>query len=699
MNTISMNFISLVGETVRVLHPDGGVVEVRILNTQSGTVAGYFDVPETLAQAVMPWNGKTSIYFTVNPVRPDLMARGNNRLVKRARLTTKDEDVIERRWFLLDLDPKSPPGVSATEAELTAALARRDEIVAWLRDAGWPEPILAMSGNGGHGLWPVHLPNTPEITELFKAALKALGRRFSDASVKVDESVFNAARIWKLYGTVACKGDPVPERPHRQSFIEKIPEPLVLVGLDQLGRIASLASEPVRPMYSIPRTEAVLDLAEIFREHGWYLRELSGTKHAVRCPWANEHSMDSGITETVIFDLRGAGGAWGFKCMHAHCAVRTIKDVYALLQGQDGRAEGQDSFFPHKSQIGKETNFRPVKAADLLAYEPEPVIWIWEPFIPEGALALLVGYTKNGKTTFAYALAVAVAQGHPFLDFPTKQGGVLILAVEEHPRDVERRLRRFGMQPEDPLHVHAGRLDNSLNTLREIREFIITNGIGLVILDTLARYWNITDENDNSMVVRLVSPLLDLARETGVAMLLVHHERKTGGEDGRAIRGGSALLGLVDQALLLDRRQGGESTQRVLRTLGRYDETPRELILALVGDEYLKLGSPEELDLEAARRKVWEALSEEPRDVKTLAHESGLKDKQVRKALEALGDRVIRESEGKKNNPYTYRRATPNSIRSQSTSIWEETNSSPERVGIKVPEVDDHTEATEEEWP
>ena len=28
---------------------------------------------------------------------------------------------------------------------------------------------------------------------------------------------FNPARIWKLYGTLAAKGDPTPERPHRLS--------------------------------------------------------------------------------------------------------------------------------------------------------------------------------------------------------------------------------------------------------------------------------------------------------------------------------------------------------------------------------------------------------------------------------------------------------------------------------------------------
>lgn len=94
-----------------------------------------------------------------------------------------------------------------------------------------------------------------------------------------------------------------------------------------------------------------------------------------------------------------------------------------------------------------DTNFRPLPVADLLSLEPKPVRWVWEPFLPEGGLALLVAFMKVGKTTFAYALAAAVAQGRPFLGFPTKRGGVLLLALEEHPRDVRLRLKRFGIRP------------------------------------------------------------------------------------------------------------------------------------------------------------------------------------------------------------------------------------------------------------
>lgn len=338
----------------------------------------------------------------------------------------------------------------------------------------------------------------------------------------------------------------------------------------------------------------------------------------------------------------------------------------------------KNSIPPPKGGVGKETNFHPVSAAELLSQEPEPVVWVWEPFLPEGGLVLLVAFMKVGKSTFAYALALAVAQGQPFLGCPTKQGGVLILAVEEHPRDVKLRLRKFGMKPEDPIYVHTGRLDRSDATSKQMQKFIREKEIKLVILDTLSLYWQIQDENNNAQVVGHVSPLLHLARETGAVVLLVHHERKSGGEEGRAIRGGSALFGLVDQALMLERRHGEKGSERSLKAVGRYEETPRELILKLVGNEYHELGTPEELSEEAVKGKVLAALTDEPQDVTTVTKKAELSGKQVRKALETLKSQVVREGKGVKGDPYTYRLVASNSIPSQPLPIGEETNPPPD---------------------
>ena len=58
---------------------------------------------------------------------------------------------------------------------------------------------------------------------LVQHVLQALDARFSTERVKIDTSVYNAARICKVYGTLARKGDNRPDRPHRRAKILEVP--------------------------------------------------------------------------------------------------------------------------------------------------------------------------------------------------------------------------------------------------------------------------------------------------------------------------------------------------------------------------------------------------------------------------------------------------------------------------------------------
>jgi hypothetical protein len=137
--------------------------------------------------------------------------------------TTADHDVLRRRWLPIDCDPKRPAGISSSDEEHELALDRAFEIREALWDQGWDEPILADSGNGAHLLYPIDV--AAQDDGFVKGTLDDLARRFSDTAVSIDQTVFNPARIWKLYGTVARKGDhaPIVGRPHRLARILEVP--------------------------------------------------------------------------------------------------------------------------------------------------------------------------------------------------------------------------------------------------------------------------------------------------------------------------------------------------------------------------------------------------------------------------------------------------------------------------------------------
>jgi Protein of unknown function (DUF3987) len=333
-------------EALGILGRHGGVIEVRILGTRKGTVSGYFNDLDALARAVAPWDGKASVYVTLNPVKPDLLARAVNRLREFAKETTADRDILRRAWLPIDCDPVRPKGISTTDEELTAAVARRNEIVTFLRELGFPAPFFGMSGNGGHVGYAIDLPNDAETDALIEQALKALGARFTDERVLLDERVFNAARIWKLYGTMACKGDSTPERPHRRAVIDSAPTTFEVVPPAVIQKLAAMAPRPSRTTASTngarPGVGERLDLVGPFIARGLYKRALHDGKHAVVCPWASEHSGDSGVTESCLFEPKVMGDSWGFDCKHAHCAERNIKDVLAVLglAGRNGHEGG-----------------------------------------------------------------------------------------------------------------------------------------------------------------------------------------------------------------------------------------------------------------------------------------------------------------------------------------------------------------------
>ena len=97
----------------------------------------------------------------------------------------------------------------------------------YLSDLGWPDPIEADSGNCAQLTYRIDVPANDE--NLIACCLAALAKRFDDDDVKIDQSVSNPAQLWKLYGTLACKGDSTTERHHRMARILHVPDQVQIV--------------------------------------------------------------------------------------------------------------------------------------------------------------------------------------------------------------------------------------------------------------------------------------------------------------------------------------------------------------------------------------------------------------------------------------------------------------------------------------
>ena len=179
------------------------------------------------------------IYFIPNEVDPALLSRACNRIrpIDRGEPATSDGNILRRRWLLIDCDPVRPAHISSTADEHEAARDRSRSIFAALGDVGWPQPVVADSGNGYHLLY--RIDQLVDDSRLVERCLTALAERFSDAAVTVDRVVHNPARIVKLYGTMACKGDSTEDRPHRISKLVHVPGNIEVVPTELLEALAA----------------------------------------------------------------------------------------------------------------------------------------------------------------------------------------------------------------------------------------------------------------------------------------------------------------------------------------------------------------------------------------------------------------------------------------------------------------------------
>lgn len=191
--------------------------------------------------------------------------------------------------------------------------------------------------------------------------------------------------------------------------------------------------------------------------------------------------------------------------------------------------------------------------------EPPPQDFILPGFLA-GTVGALVAPGSTGKSIFALQLACAIASDQPQANTTglniTAHGQVLYINLEDPPGEIQRRLYALGCQLDvltrqgiaDGLHMSARQ-----GVPTDIMQDKFLTGLlkaaadkRLVIIDTLSRAHGL-DENSNGDMSRLVARLETVVRQTGAAVLYLHHTSKAaalGGQGGmqQAARGASALI-------------------------------------------------------------------------------------------------------------------------------------------------------------
>lgn len=181
------------------------------------------------------------------------------------------------------------------------------------------------------------------------------------------------------------------------------------------------------------------------------------------------------------------------------------------------------------------------KSLSDIRNQTDEVEWLVRELIPEAGFAIVSGKPKIGKSTLLFNLVKATLDGSQFLGREVAKGPVMLLAFEEHEKQLANNLELCGVNPGDEnLYIHTGDVfgegvfDHLVDWVQEIQP-------KLIVVDTIFSMSNIETINDYKTVYDELRRFRNLARETGSTVVGVHHNNKSG-----SFMGSQGIYGVVD---------------------------------------------------------------------------------------------------------------------------------------------------------
>jgi Bifunctional DNA primase/polymerase, N-terminal/AAA domain len=308
-------------------------------------------------------------------------------------------------------------------------------------------------------------------------------------------------------------------------------------------------------------------------------------------------------------------------------------------------------------------------AADLSGRELEETKWYCHGILGPGLLTELDGWAKlSGKTTFALAMIRAILDGEPFIGLETASTPVVYL-TEQTWQSLVPNLDKAGLLQSTDLRLlfyPEARGVAWNDVVERAGKEALDRGAGIIVVDTLAQWTGLRGESENASGVayQALEALQGLASE-GLAVLILRHDRKSGGEVSLSARGSSAYAAAMDVILHLtpNPTEGASPRQRVLEGTGRFaDDTPGSVIVELGTDvplTYVNLGEPQEVEDRNDYGVVIDALPrlrDRALTSKEVCDVVGVRRESVLKVLhESFANGTIeRDGTGKRGDAYRY---------------------------------------------
>ena len=339
-------------------------------------------------------------------------------------------------------------------------------------------------------------------------------------------------------------------------------------------------------------------------------------------------------------------------------------EVRSIARSIGRYAPGDDGILSASSrnveQAERKLKFRTGK--QIAEETPIDVPWIVPRWVVAGGITEIDGKIKLGKTTFITDMVYCVLNGLPFLGQTTSRTKVIYL-TEQHIVSFRAAMKRANLLGYKDFSVLSW-----TDTLGIPWPSVVSATIdeckkrkaALLIIDTLGQFSGLAGDSENNAgdALKALRPLQQAAKEN-IAVIIVRHERKSGGTVGDSGRGSSAFSGAADIVMSVRRPEGNQAASvRLIQTLSRFD-AQADLLVELTPEGYRALGAPGE---ESKKRAADDVLSVIPRSKKNaitiddLAKATGKKRAHLQALLDVLAEtkKISKLGKGRKRNPYRY---------------------------------------------
>ena len=167
----------------------------------------------------------------------------------------------------------------------------------------------------------------------------------------------------------------------------------------------------------------------------------------------------------------------------------------------------------------------PHSIVSLDTVKPEKITWLWEPYIPLGAITMVDGEPGSGKSWFILKLASQLSRGARLPGTRVKRGRVLMLNTEDSLSKVIVP-RITAMKPDMTQISASDKLAH--REIDELEEIIAQIKPRLVVLDPIQAYLGSANMNSANEVRGQMQKLASLAEQYDCAVLCVRHFNKSG---------------------------------------------------------------------------------------------------------------------------------------------------------------------------